>query len=87
MPIAFEEVGNDDSNTSADACHTVDEHVGFLSSFFYEVVGLVEVSSYVVLLMVFSGDIEVMRDILSFMGNESASGNGKNGPDAFACIT
>jgi hypothetical protein len=87
VPIALEEVGDDDGDTSAYACHAVDEHVRLLPSLFYEVVGVVKVAGDVVFLMVFSGDVEIMRDIFSFMRDESAPGNGQDGPDVFACIT
>lgn len=76
MPIALEEVGDDDSDTSAYARHAVDEDVGLLSSLFYKVVGLLKVARDVVLLVVLSRDVEVMRDIFPPVGDKATPGNG-----------
>jgi spore maturation protein SpmA len=87
MPIALEEVGNDNSHTSANACHAVDKDVGLLSSLFYEVVGLLKVARNVVLLVILSRDVKIMRDIFPPVDHETTPGNGQDCPDAFACIT
>lgn len=87
MPIAFEKVGNHNSDTSAYAGHAVDEDVGLFSSLFYKLVGLLEVARDVILLMILSGDVEIMGDIVPLVTDETAPGNRQDSPDAFACIT
>jgi hypothetical protein len=69
MLVPLQKIGDDDGNASAYASHAVDEDVGLFSCLFYEVESLVKVSIDGIFFMVFGGNVEIVGNVIFFMGD------------------
>ena len=65
--VSFEQVGDDNCNAPAYSSHAVDEDIGLFSCFFNELISLAKMLTEVIGCMIFSWDIEIMLNLLSFM--------------------
>lgn len=84
--VFTQQVGDGDCHTSANPHHAVDKHVGLLSRLLDEVKGGRKVLGYLVIFVVFHGDVEITRDISFGVGQQAATCHRKDCLDVFACM-